>query len=431
MTRALSHAGVACVDITPPPGLAMAGFAARRGSATEAHDPLTVRALVVGDTALAVVDVIGLGAGLSARVRSRCGLAAENVTLAATHSHGGPVSMPGRLSAAADPAWIERLESGLVTAIRAASAAREPVRLSGGTGADPGVAKNRRRPDGPVDRGVPVLRLDRPDGSPLAVLVSYACHPVVLGADNRRWTADYPFFVRAALEEALPGAIAVFATGCCGDVNTGHSAAASLDATPQPARSYAEAARLGRLLAESALQAPLSPLSGTVLAAEANCTLPFELRDGDPATLADGWETEAAGADPDRAHLLRHWSAWARALAATSAPPLPARVTALDWGGARILALPGEIFAATALTLRHRQSAAPLFVLGTADDTPGYVPPRAEYAAGGYEVDEAHRFYGMPAAFAPGCAETLAAAADAAAAHLTTAMMHQTQGEKR
>ena len=53
----------------------------------------------------------------------------------------------------------------------------------------------------------------------------------------------------------------------------------------------------------------------------------------------------------------------------------------------------------------------PAFILGYAEGTPGYIPPRSEFAFGGYEVEEAHRFIGMPGAFAPGSAEALAAAA--------------------
>ena len=51
--------GVAVVDITPPPGLLQAGFAARTEPAIGTHDPLTARAVVVGDTAIVVADVIG------------------------------------------------------------------------------------------------------------------------------------------------------------------------------------------------------------------------------------------------------------------------------------------------------------------------------------------------------------------------------------
>lgn len=419
-------AGVAVIEITPPAGQEMSGFGARTLPATGAHDPLTVRALVVGDTALAVADVIGIDSGLSARVRARLPLAPGRVTLAAVHNHGGPVSMAGRLSARADPAWLERLENAFVEAISRAYEGRVEVRLSGGIGAEPGVAKNRRHPGGPVDEGVPVLRLDRMDGTTLAILVSYACHPVVLGADNLRWTADYPFFTRAALEEALPGAVALFATGCPGDVNTGHSAHASLSLAANDARSYREAARIGRAVAASALAARLSPLSDTACAAEAGTVLPFERRETDLGQLAARWRLEAGSADPVRAHLLRIWAAWAESLPDSAPEPLPARVTAMDWGGARILGLPGEIFAATALGLRERLDAKPLFVLGYCDDNPGYIPPRGEFAHGGYEVDEAHRFYGLPAGFAPGSAENLSEAAETAARSLITT--HQRTG---
>ena len=83
-----------------------------------------------------------------------------------------------------------------------------------------------------------------------------------------------------------------------------------------------------------------------------------------------------------------------------------ARVTVLRWGGLRIVALPGEPFSVTA----QRTCAligGKCLVVGYADGSPGYLPPREEYAYGGYEVEEAHRYYGMPGPFAPGAAEVL------------------------
>lgn len=44
-------------------------------------------------------------------------------------------------------------------------------------------------------------------------------------------------------------------------------------------------------------------------------------------------------------------------------------------------------------------------------DGPGYIPNRAAYPAGGYEVAEAYRAYGRPAPFAPKASEALQAAA--------------------
>lgn len=406
------RAGVAVVDITPPAGLAMSGFAARMQPATGAHDPLTVRALVIGDTAFAVADVIGIDADLSRRVRLACGLPPERVTLAATHTHGGPVSMTGRLANTADPAFLARLEAAFVSALRQAAASMQPVTLHGGTGEEPGIARNRRHTGGPVDTGVPVLRLDREDGSVLAVLVSYACHPVVLSSDNLLWTADYPHYVRQTLETALPGAVAIFATGCAGDVNTGHSAAASLQTASNPLRSFAQAERIGHAVAASALAARLHPLGDTLSARESFTELGCA-PNGDLTAQLGLWRAERASAEPARAGILEIWIDWATRLARENPPPITERVTAAVWGGARLLALPGEIFAETARHLRQTIGTGhpgPLFIIGYADDNPGYIPPEGEFAFGGYEVAEAHRFYGLPAGLAPRSAERLATA---------------------
>nr|MBA2755373.1 alkaline ceramidase [Chloroflexia bacterium] len=42
---------------------------------------------------------------------------------------------------------------------------------------------------------------------------------------------------------------------------------------------------------------------------------------------------------------------------------------------------------------------------------PGYIPHQSAYPAGGYEVDEAHRYYGYPACFAPEAGEAIVATA--------------------
>jgi hypothetical protein len=407
------RAGAAIVDITPPPGLAMSGFAARTLPARGAHDALTARAVAVGDTAIVVADVIGIDAATSARIRERCVLPAENVVVAALHNHGGPVSMAGRLSIAADPAYLERLEDACVAAIDKAAAARRPATVTVGQGSDPGIARNRRHPGGPVDTSLPHLRIRAADGSMIAVVTAYACHPVVLAADNLLWTADYPHFVRQAQEEAHPGAVALFMTGCVGDANTGHSAHASISLAANPDRSFAAAERIGSKIAEAALAAAEQPVSDAVSARNAIVSLAFERRETEPPeTLEKRWRDEALNAEPARKSLLGYWADWARDIAPTQPEPLAARVTVLDWGGVPIVALPGEIFAETALSIRAALGLdKPAFVIGFADDNPGYIPPANEFQFGGYEIDEAHRYYGMAATFAPGSAETLAACA--------------------
>lgn len=407
------QAGAAIVDITTPPGLAMSGFAARNLPAEGAHDALSVRAVVVGETAIVVADVIGIDAAMSARVRSRCVLPADNVIVAALHTHGGPVSMAGRLGMVADPAYLERLEDACVAAIDKAAALRRPANLTAGQGNDPGIARNRRHPGGPVDASLPVLRIRDEDGQMIAVVTAYACHPVVLAADNRLWTADYPCFLRKAIEAAYPGAIALFMTACAGDANTGHSAQASLALSANPERTFATAERIGRHVARTALDAAEHAISGQARARNADVALGFHRREVEhPDTLEDHWRREALTADPARQSLLGYWARWARDIAPIQPTPLMARVTVLDWCGVPIIALPGEIFAETALTIRSAvDDGKPAFVICFADDNPGYIPPASEFPFGGYEVDEAHRYYGLPMSFAPGAAEALASSA--------------------
>ncbi|MGO4722377.1 MULTISPECIES: hypothetical protein [unclassified Inquilinus] len=419
------QAGVAVVDVTPPPGLAMSGFAARTAPASGVHDPLTVRAVAVGDTAIVVADVIGLHEDSCRRIRERAGLPDGHLVVAATHTHGGPVAMPGRLGPGLDEAYLERLEQACVQAVGAALASRRPARLGFGLGADPGIARNRRHAGGPVDPALPMLRIRDAEGAVIAVVASHALHPVVLGADNTRFTADYPGAVRRRIEAAHPGAVALFLTGCTGDINMGHSAQASISTAPRPDRSFAEAERIGARIADAALQAPDRPLGDHIAAGCTELHLALARTEMEaPAALAMEWRRQAAAADPARAALLRIWIEWAETKAPLPLAPWPARVTVLDWGGLRIIALPGEIFAQTALDLRRSLDGDPLrgptMTIGFADGCPGYVPPAAEYPHGGYEVEEAHRYYGMPAAMAPGSAERLAAAALDLARSLTS-----------
>lgn len=400
--------GASIIDITPPNGIAMAGFAARTEVAKGDHDALTVRALVVDDTAIVTVDVIGIDANLSARARARASLPDQAITITATHTHGGPVSMAGRLSAKADHAFILCLEDAVVKAVDLAIVNQKPARLLGGIGVEPGFATNRRRLDGPVDTGIPILRFESVEGSTIAILVSYACHPVVLGADNLSWTGDYPHFVRKKLETTFPGAIAIFATGCAGDVNTGHSAAASLSLLATPERSFAKAKEIGFGIANSVIDARLTDVSGNVGHSEVFADICFEQREQEaPDILAKSWRLAAK----DTSSLEVIWANWAEKHMGRDLSPLKARITALKWGSVGIIALPGEIFAETALEIREKLAQKdPLFILAYADDNPGYIPPESDYLRGGYEIDEAHRFYGLGATIAPKTAEHLAEA---------------------
>jgi neutral ceramidase len=199
----------------------------------------------------------------------------------------------------------------------------------------------------------------------------------------------------------------------CGDVATGHSPESSISTETPPDRTFAEAQRVGHLLAKSALAADLSPLSDEVSAQSRAIELALARTEvGDLDGLAREWAALAEQSVPAWATLYRHWARWAVTTAREPLMPWRGRVTAFNWGGLPLLFLPGEIFAATAMAIRANLPTPPTpFVLSLCDGVPGYVPSREAYPAGGYEVAEAHRYYGLPAAFAPGSAEALADAA--------------------
>src|SRR5689334_15748814 len=98
--RSSALIGTGARNITPNVGCQMAGFDARKGVAEGVHDELFSRALVIDDgsttAALVSVELLGIDCMLAARVRAeiekRTGIPAQNVVLAATHTHCGPTT---------------------------------------------------------------------------------------------------------------------------------------------------------------------------------------------------------------------------------------------------------------------------------------------------------------------------------------------------
>lgn len=403
------RAGVAALDITPAGSMIMSGFAARTEPSSGVHDPLSVRALVVDGTAIVTADVVGLHEELCARVRAAVRPWVDHAIIHATHTHSGPTSMPGRLGTGIDEEWLARVEFSCVEAVRRAAASREPATLTAGYGEDPDVGRNRRHPDGPVDRSLPLVRLTRPDGTLLALLVSYSCHPVVLSARNSLLSADYPGVVRRHLE-ASTGATSLFVTSCAGDINTGHA----LDGRPDDPhlRTFARCEVVGRRIAEAALRSASTIAPQIIDATHGTMEIPFE---EPPSAESTGKSARLAHALPD-----------------TPRPDWKARVSAFRWGPAVIVALPGEPFTWAALEIRRQLAsladAEVVIVLGYSDGCPGYFPACGEYARGGYEVEQAHHYYGMPGPFARGTLERLTRTAVQLARSLRTGGALRTEG---
>lgn len=235
------RAGVAKADITPLPGEVMWGYENRLTPATGMLDPLYARVFVLegGGTRLALVTLdLGRPFGPSSLERLRTSAKRNSgiqcLLVTASHSHAGPIVLDDHKGAL--PAWEESALSKIEAAIQEASAHLVEARLGTGSGAAY-IGHNRLRvnPDGtttwfernltkvptaPVDPTVSVLRVDKADGAPLAILVNYSCHPVVFGPDNLQYSADFPAVMNRTVEAAFEGkAISFFLQGAPGDIN--------------------------------------------------------------------------------------------------------------------------------------------------------------------------------------------------------------------
>jgi hypothetical protein len=238
-------------------------------------------------------------------------------------------------------------------------------------------------------------------------------HPVVLSAANTLISADYIGPLRDTLEAALPGSVCLFAQGCAGDVNDDrHSPEGDFSAAPTDGRDFAAAAEKGQIVATAALDALSS--ATTVAPARttfATTTVPLDITALDPEQVAadrEEWARLAASLPTERSALYEAWVVWADNWLQHRPDPSRwlGRVCLISAGSIRIATLPGEPFLAVADQVRSGLGEHTI-VLGYCDGVSGYLPTVDEYGFGGYEVYDAHRYYGMPGPYAPGSAERL------------------------
>src|SRR5580704_12128947 len=228
------RAGVAKAGLDPPVGIHMAGYGPTRTS-KGTLDPLEARVLAISDgnrsIALITLDLCFTFDEKSMdQIRADVRGTVDEVIFHASHTHSGPTYSEA-------PEAVRHAVPRIEGAIRSAAASMVAVRIGNGWG-QTYIGFNRRyiENDGAVkmfwrnepkisttfsvDPTVGVIRIDRRDGTPLAILVNYACHPVVLGPDNFSYSADYPGEMRHIVENAMGrDAMAFFLQGAPGDIN--------------------------------------------------------------------------------------------------------------------------------------------------------------------------------------------------------------------
>jgi hypothetical protein len=204
----------------------MMGYGARVGRATALHDPLFARALYLAgrsDCLLVVLDLClvapAQARALGERLAARTGVPSERIAMTCTHTHSGPdtglgETLDGRPAPASVAPLLDAAQRAGEEAVAGAVLAQVGVGRT-----ESQIGRNRRRADGPVDREVCILRVDREEGTPLAVLYIHGCHPTALGHDNLAYSADWPGAASRRIEAELPGALALFALGAHADID--------------------------------------------------------------------------------------------------------------------------------------------------------------------------------------------------------------------
>ena len=240
--RAPLWAGAAKTQITPAiGGLLQSGMTV---TSTGVLDDLYSTAVVLddGSTKVALVgnDLIYMEASLAVAIRARIaaqtGIPGDHILLNASHTHSGP-SISVLSPDPVDMEYRDWVIQRIADTVARADAALEPASLAIGE-AEGLFAINRRKVvDGTssmlpnyedtVDNRARVLRVDRLDGSVLAILFSVACHGTgfdyrgnpVIGGDyispgqRMRLSGRSPWKARR-LRSFLPAVAATSVRGC-------------------------------------------------------------------------------------------------------------------------------------------------------------------------------------------------------------------------
>lgn len=431
--------GFAEADITPPQGYPMAGYYHER-LASGVKDPLKAKAMVLIDgkerAAIVVCDLIGISRDLSVVVRQRVteklGIAAEHIVLTGTHSHTAPdysrefYEFAATLKPRSDgkPAYATKLVEGIVSAVVRASENAEAVTIQSGsaTQSTP-VSFNRRfvmrdgsvrtwmslksdgvvRAAGPIDPELPmaVMRSEATK-KPRGVFSNFALHLDTVGGSE--WSADYPRFIEQAVRQELgDDVVSIFGTGTCGDINHVDPERTERNKTDV----------IGQSLGQTLVQAlpKLQDVSSTALRVRSGIVkVPMQavsepdvrrseqllklIQEGGKVEFLDqvlAYKTIMLDHLQHRPSFASSPNLISWGLSKTWAgvgAELPVEVTAICVGeDLAIVCLPGEIFVDLGLAIKRGSPFRTTMVVELANCVETiYVPTRAAYAGGSYEV---------------------------------------------
>jgi hypothetical protein len=371
------------VDITPAGPQWLLGYDPRKS--TGVHDRIYHRVMALDDGHsqffLVSSDLCLFSPELydqvAAALQKATGIERKQFWWSVTHTHSAPEVGPpgvykalltGRSGHEWDREYTDQVSASLIKAVEQARSALEPARLRTGLGMSFANINRRARdvdgkislglnPDGPVDRQIGLIRIERPDGSLIGLAANYAIHGTVLSGSNTAISGDAPGVVTEYLEKAL-GAPVLFLNGAAGN------AAPIYSVYPTPGAGHLSEFRV--LLGDRILEA-------NKLLAKGSADVALRLDELFVETaLKPGLEWP-----PELARYARVEDS-GRVLVR-----LPVRVLRLK--DTVIWAAPVELFSEIAIDVRRLSPFPHTFYVGYTNGWFGYLPTARAFAEGGYE----------------------------------------------
>ena len=395
--------GAAREIITPPVGTLLYGYQPDLAS-TSVHDDLTATAIAFSsgtDTALLVSVTVGdiqteLDRALRAEMASACGVPADRIILAATHTHCGPNVSGVAGWGGIDRAYVDTiLRPALIRAAQAAVDAMIPAELAV-THGESRVGINRRQqlrdgqvrlgqnPWGCCDPTMTVVSVRAQDGGRGIVhLIHYGCHGTACGRSTgitRDWSGTMIDRV-----EAQTGTLTAFFNGARSEERP----RLTNGSTTGNIRHVEE---LGGVAAFDAMRILNQPKVFTVpsLALHTGTVrLPYQPH----PPLEEVRRALAQIAHPDA--LINHArlrytylkSVESMLLRGESTPDaLTYPVTLVTVGGVALIPIPFEFFAEISMRLRADSPVPYTLGLSCANGYRAYLPTQDQLCRGGYEV---------------------------------------------
>ena len=403
------QAGLGSEVITPNGSMWMAGYASRTKPAEGKIHDLYAKAIALESpdkTRLVIVtlDLISIPFPirdyLEAEVKKRFDLPPAGLLMNCSHTHCGPEIRTTRWSddglpekrLAAAQSYVTFLKSKLVQVVEQAIDNLQLADVSF-CRARCGFAMNRRlpspngyrnfpNPNGPVDHDVPVLSIRSAAGKLRGILFGYACHNTTLGF--YQFCGDFAGFAQLAIEEANPGALALYMQGCGADIN------------PYPRGTLELAKQHGQSLAtavQSALETVATPLVGELRTSYGKATVEYST----PPTQDELVKRTKSSNKYIAIHGQRLLKQLATDGQLRSTYDCPIQVVHLG-DKLKMVALPGETVVDYALRIKSDLTTTPdpgasIWVAGYCNDVFAYVPSRRVLLEGGYEAGDAMKYF--------------------------------------